>query len=197
VGESITVTDNRTGASIEIPIEFGGISAAEFAKLLPGVWFYDPGFTTTAACESAITFVDGDVGILKYRGYPIEQLAEHSSYLEVATSCSTASCRPRRSSRPGEARSPRTPSSTRTCGSASWRASTTTRTRWGCWSRQSRRCRPSTPTRRRSSTRGTAPPDRAPHRQDADARRSAHRFAWACRSSTPTTTSATPRTSCP
>ncbi len=84
MGESITVTDNRTGASVEIPIEFGGVSASEFSKLLPGVWFYDPGFTTTAACESAITFVDGDVGILRYRGYPIEQLAEHSNYLEVA-----------------------------------------------------------------------------------------------------------------
>jgi citrate synthase len=84
VGESITVTDNRTGASTEIPIEFGGVSAAEFARLLPGIWFYDPGFTTTAACESAITFVDGDVGILRYRGYPIEQLAERSTYLEVA-----------------------------------------------------------------------------------------------------------------
>jgi len=84
VGESITVTDNRTGASVEIPIEFGGVSAAEFSKLLPGVWFYDPGFTSTAACESSITFVDGDAGILRYRGYPIEQLAEHSTYLEVA-----------------------------------------------------------------------------------------------------------------
>ena len=84
MGESITVTDNRTGASVEIPIEFGGVSAAEFSKLLPGVWFYDPGFTSTAACESSITFVDGDAGILRYRGYPIEQLAEHSTYLEVA-----------------------------------------------------------------------------------------------------------------
>ncbi len=84
MGESITVTDNRTGASVEIPIEFGGISASEFAKLLPGVWFFDPGFTTTASCESGITFVDGDVGILRYRGYPIEQLAERSTYLEVA-----------------------------------------------------------------------------------------------------------------
>jgi citrate synthase len=84
VGESITVTDNRTGDSIEIPLEFGGVSAAEFAKLLPGVWFYDPGFEATAACESSITFVDGDAGILRYRGYPIEQLAEKSTYLEVA-----------------------------------------------------------------------------------------------------------------
>ena len=84
MGESITITDNRTGASTEIPIEFGGVSAAEFSKLLPGIWFYDPGFTTTAAAESAITFVDGEAGILRYRGYPIEQLAEKSTYLEVA-----------------------------------------------------------------------------------------------------------------
>jgi citrate synthase len=84
VGESITVTDNRTGASIEIPIEYGGVSAAEFSKLLPGIWFFDPGFMSTAACESSVTYIDGDVGILRYRGYPIEQLAEQSSYLEVA-----------------------------------------------------------------------------------------------------------------
>jgi len=84
VAESITITDNRTGQAIEIPIVNGGISAAEWSKLLPGVWFYDPGFMSTAACESAITYLDGDAGILRYRGYPIEQLAEHSTYLEVA-----------------------------------------------------------------------------------------------------------------
>ncbi len=82
--ESITIIDNRTGNQLEIPIEFGGVSAAEWQKLLPGIWFYDPGFTATAACESSITFVDGDEGILRYRGYPIEQLAESSTYLEVA-----------------------------------------------------------------------------------------------------------------
>ena len=82
--ESITIIDNRTGNQLEIPIELGGVSAAEWQKLLPGIWFYDPGFTATAACESAITFVDGDEGILRYRGYPIEQLAESSTYLEVA-----------------------------------------------------------------------------------------------------------------
>ncbi len=82
--ESITIIDNRTGNQLEIPIELGGVSAAEWQKLLPGIWFYDPGFTATAACESAITFVDGDVGILRYRGYPIEQLAESSTLLEVA-----------------------------------------------------------------------------------------------------------------
>ncbi len=82
--ESITIIDNRTGNQLDIPIEFGGVSAAEWQKLLPGIWFYDPGFTATAACESAITFVDGDEGILRYRGYPIEQLAESSTFLEVA-----------------------------------------------------------------------------------------------------------------
>jgi citrate synthase len=84
VAESITITDNRTGASLEIPFENGGISAAQWGKLLPGVWFYDPGFVSTAACESAITYLDGEAGILRYRGYPIEQLAESSTYLEVA-----------------------------------------------------------------------------------------------------------------
>jgi citrate synthase len=84
VPESITITDNRTGDAIEIPILNDGISATEWSKLLPGIWFYDPGFMATAACESAISFLDGDVGILRYRGYPIEQLAENSTFLEVA-----------------------------------------------------------------------------------------------------------------
>ncbi len=82
--ESITITDNRSGESVDIPILNGGVSAAEWSKLLPGVWFYDPAFMCTAACESAITYLDGEAGILRYRGYPIEQLAEQSSYLEVA-----------------------------------------------------------------------------------------------------------------
>jgi citrate synthase len=84
VAESITITDNRTGESLEIPFENGGISATAWSKLLPGTWFYDPGFVSTAACESAITYLDGEAGILRYRGYPIEQLAEQSTYLEVA-----------------------------------------------------------------------------------------------------------------
>jgi citrate synthase len=84
VAESITIIDNRTGNQLEIPIKDGGVAASEWQKLLPGIWFYDPGLTATAACASAITIVDGDAGILRYRGYPIEQLAEHSTYLEVA-----------------------------------------------------------------------------------------------------------------
>ncbi|HEV3267386.1 MAG TPA: citrate synthase [Acidimicrobiales bacterium] len=82
--QSITVTDNRTGETREIPIQNGGIAANEFSKLLPGIWFYDPGFMTTAMAESSITYIDGDAGILRYRGYPIEQLAEKSTYVEVA-----------------------------------------------------------------------------------------------------------------
>ncbi len=82
--QSITVTDNRTGESREIPIVDGGVAASEWSKLLPGIWFYDPGFMTTALTESSITYIDGDAGILRYRGYPIEQLAEQSTYIEVA-----------------------------------------------------------------------------------------------------------------
>ena len=84
MADSITITDNRTGESLEIPIVDGGVDAAEWRKLLPGIWFHDPGFATTSAAESEITELDGDNGILRYRGYPIEQLAEQSSFLEVS-----------------------------------------------------------------------------------------------------------------
>jgi citrate synthase len=84
VAESITIIDNRTGNQLEIPIRNGGVAATEWQKLLPGIWFYDPGLASTAACESAISFVDGERGELLYRGYPIEELAERSNYLEVA-----------------------------------------------------------------------------------------------------------------
>ena len=84
VSESVTITDNRTGESIEIPITDGGVDAADWRKLLPGIWFSDPGLATTAATESAITELDGENGILRYRGYPIEQLAANSTFLEVA-----------------------------------------------------------------------------------------------------------------
>jgi citrate synthase len=84
VAESITITDNRTGEQVEIPIVDGGVDSTEWRKLLPGVWFYDQALMTTAVTQSSITELDGENGILRYRGYPIEQLAEHSSYLEVA-----------------------------------------------------------------------------------------------------------------
>jgi citrate synthase len=87
--ESLTVTDNRTGQRYEIPIEDGTIRATELRKIKVddddfGLMSYDPAYMATASCRSAITFIDGDKGILEYRGYPIEQLAEHSTYLEVA-----------------------------------------------------------------------------------------------------------------
>ena len=84
MAESITITDNRTGEQFELPISNGGVNSGDWRKALPDVFFYDPGFMSTAACESSITELDGDAGILRYRGYPIEQLAEKSSFLEVA-----------------------------------------------------------------------------------------------------------------
>ncbi|MEY4131055.1 MAG: hypothetical protein RLZZ31_1179 [Actinomycetota bacterium] len=84
MAESVTITDNRTGESVEIPIVNGGVDATAWSKLMPGVWFFDPSFGVTAAAASSITELDGEAGILRYRGYPIEQLAENSTYLEVA-----------------------------------------------------------------------------------------------------------------
>jgi citrate synthase len=87
---TLTVTDNRTGKQYEIPIEEGGVIRATHLREITtggddfGLMSYDPAFTNTASCKSKITFIDGDKGILRYRGYPIEELAEKSNYLEVA-----------------------------------------------------------------------------------------------------------------
>jgi citrate synthase len=80
--DSLTVIDNRTGKQYEIPIEHGAIRASDLKPL--DLLSYDPAFLNTAACKSRITFIDGDKGILRYRGYPIEELAEKSTYLETA-----------------------------------------------------------------------------------------------------------------
>ena len=87
--ESLTITDNRTGKTYEIPIEHETIRAIDLRQIKVqdtdfGLMTYDPAFTNTAACKSAITYIDGSNGILNYRGYPIEQLAEKSSFLEVS-----------------------------------------------------------------------------------------------------------------
>src|SRR5580693_1051927 len=87
--DSLSVTDNRTGRTYEIPIVDGAIRSLDLRAIKTseedfGLLAYDPAFMNTASCRSAITFLDGDVGVLQYRGYPIEQLAEHSTYLEVA-----------------------------------------------------------------------------------------------------------------
>jgi citrate synthase len=87
--DTLTVTDNRTGKQYEIPIQDETIRATELRKIKVseddfGLMSYDPAYMATASCRSAVTFIDGDKGILEYRGYPIEQLAEKSNYLEVA-----------------------------------------------------------------------------------------------------------------
>jgi citrate synthase len=89
MADTLTITDNRTGKQYEIPIQDGTIRAMDLRKIKVqpdefGMMTYDPAFTNTAACRSRITFIDGDKGILLYRGYPIEQLAEHSDFLETA-----------------------------------------------------------------------------------------------------------------
>lgn len=94
--DSVTITDNRTGKTYEVPIFYGtypkygaAIPASELREIKVsdddfGLLAYDPGYMNTASCKSSITFIDGELGILRYRGYPIEQLAESCSYMEVA-----------------------------------------------------------------------------------------------------------------
>jgi citrate synthase len=87
--DTLTITDNRTGQSYTLPVENGTIRAMDLRKIKTGpddfgLMTYDPAFMNTASCRSAITYIDGDRGILRYRGYPIDVLAEHCTYLEVA-----------------------------------------------------------------------------------------------------------------
>ncbi len=82
--DTITITDDRTGKTVTVPIEGGVFPSSALRQLDPSLYCYDPAYLSTASCKSAITYLDGDAGILRYAGYPIEQLAEHSTYLEVA-----------------------------------------------------------------------------------------------------------------
>ncbi|MGC1107323.1 MAG: citrate synthase [Candidatus Acidiferrales bacterium] len=87
--ETLTITDNRTGKQYEVPVQHDTIRAIDLRQIKVnagdfGLMSYDPAFTNTASCTSRITFIDGDKGILRYRGYPIEELAEKSTYLETA-----------------------------------------------------------------------------------------------------------------
>src|SRR4026207_1600134 len=89
MADTLSVTDNRTGETYEVEITDGTVRAMDFRQIKVseddfGLMSYDPAFTNTASTRSAITFIDGDVGILRHRGYPIEQLAEQSTYLETA-----------------------------------------------------------------------------------------------------------------
>jgi citrate synthase len=87
--DTLTVTDNRTGATYELPVTDGTVRAVDLRQIKTdaedfGLMSYDPAFMNTASCRSAITYIDGEAGILQHRGYPIEQLCEHSTYPEVA-----------------------------------------------------------------------------------------------------------------
>ena len=89
MADTLTLTDNRTGKTYEVPIKDGAIRAMDLRQIKAGpddfgLMTYDPAFMNTASCRSAITYIDGDKGVLLYRGYPVEQLAEHSDYLETA-----------------------------------------------------------------------------------------------------------------
>jgi citrate synthase len=87
--DTLTITDNRTGKQYEVPVENGTVRAMDLRQIRVseddfGLMTYDPAFMNTASCKSRITYIDGDKGVLEYRGYPIDQLAEKSTYLEVA-----------------------------------------------------------------------------------------------------------------
>src|SRR5205809_2788644 len=87
--DSLTVTDNRTGKSCELPISDGTITGMDLRQIKTseddfGLMSFDPAYTNTASCRSAITYIDGEAGILEYRGYPIDQLCDNATYLEVA-----------------------------------------------------------------------------------------------------------------
>src|SRR3954454_24629717 len=87
--DTLSITDNRTGESYQVEVSDGTIRATELRDIKVseddfGLMSYDPAFTNTASCRSAITYIDGEAGVLEYRGYPIEELCDKSSYLEVA-----------------------------------------------------------------------------------------------------------------
>src|SRR6187401_395919 len=87
--DTLSIVDNRTGKTYELPIQDGTVRAMDLRQIKTGpddfgLMTYDPAFMNTAACRSKITYIDGEKGILLYRGYPIEQLAEHSDFLETA-----------------------------------------------------------------------------------------------------------------
>src|SRR4029079_9586227 len=90
MADTLTITDNRTGKQYEVPIKDGTIKAVDLRQIKVtadefGLMTYDPAFMNTANCKSRITYIDGDKGVLLYRGYPIEQLAEQSDFLETAS----------------------------------------------------------------------------------------------------------------
>ena len=155
-GNSLSITDNRTGKQYELPIENGTIKAIDLRQIKTaeddfGLMTYDPAFMNTASCKSKITFIDGDKGILEYRGYPIDQLAEKSSYLEVAYLLLNGELPTADELKAWTITSLITPLSTKASRRLST-AFTTTPIRWECLKPRSARFRRSTLTRRTFST---------------------------------------------
>jgi len=158
--DTLTVIDNRTGRSYELPITDGTIRARDLRQIKVdeddfGLMSYDPAFDNTASCRSSITFIDGEKGILEYRGYPIEELCEQSTYLEVAYLLIYGELPTREQLDQWVYEITHHTSSTRT-SRPSCRATATTRTRWGCCSVAWVPSRPSTPRPSASTTRRSA-----------------------------------------
>ena len=117
--DTLTIVDNRTGREYSLPIVDGAIRATDLAKISAaegdgGLLSYDPAYLNTSSCRSAITYIDGDAGILRYRGYPIEQVAEQASFLETAYLLLEGELPTARSSSRGKRTSATTPTCTRT-----------------------------------------------------------------------------------
>ena len=116
--DTLTIIDNRTGREYTVPIVDGTIRATDLRQIAStratGLLSYDPAFLNTASCRSAITYIDGDAGILRYRGYPIEQVAEKASFLETAYLLLEGELPTAEQLRAGRTTSARTRTSTRT-----------------------------------------------------------------------------------
>jgi citrate synthase len=97
---NLSIVDSETGRTYQLAVSDGTVRATDFRSIKTstndfGLMVYDPGFMNTASCRSKVTYIDGDAGVLLYRGYPIEQLAEHADYLASLIWFFTESCRPR------------------------------------------------------------------------------------------------------
>ena len=143
--ETLTIIDNRTGKQYEIPIKNGAIKATDLFQIKiaedDGIVSYDPGFMNTASCQSKITYIDGDKGILRYRGYPIEQIAEKSTYLETAYLILYGELPTQAQLDDLDAQRYHIIRSFTKTSKSSSTASITTPIRWACWSAPWARCR--------------------------------------------------------
>ena len=199
--DSLTITDNRTGKTYEVPITDGTIRALDLRQIKAsaddfGLMTYDPAFTNTASCKSRITFIDGDKGILNYRGYPIEELAEKSNYLETAFLILYGEL-PTKDEYATWVHNITHHTMVHENIKELMGGFATTRTPWACSAPRWRRSRPSIPRPRTSTI-----PRSATTRSSGSSRRcprwrpSPSATPWACPTPIPTTTSPTAATSC-